>query len=60
MGLDKGHRLTDTPKDVVIRARVDRGTVEKLDALTEETGLSRSDVIRRGIDIQYETHIKKS
>ena len=60
MGLDKGHRLTDAPKDVTIRARIDRETVEKLDVLTAETGLTRSDVIRKGIDIQYEAHTKKS
>lgn len=49
-----GQKLTDNPKDSVIRARVDSETVKKLDYLVKENGSNRSEVIRKGINIQYE------
>lgn len=54
-----GQKLTDNPKDVTIRARVDKSTVEKLDYLVEKESFNRSEVIRKGIDIQYEKSTKK-
>ena len=48
-----GQKLTDNPKDITIRARVDKETVEKLDYLVEKYSSSRSEVIRQGIEIQY-------
>lgn len=48
-----GQKLTDNPKDITIRARVDKETVEKLDYLVERYNSSRSEVIRQGIEIQY-------
>lgn len=53
-----GQKLTDNPKDVTIRARVDKSTVEKLDYLVEKNNSNRSDIIRKGIDIQYEKSTK--
>lgn len=53
-----GQKLTDNPKDVTIRARVDKSTVEKLDYLVEKNSSNRSDIIRKGIDIQYEESTK--
>ena len=49
-----GQKLTDNPKDSVIRARVNKDTVEKLDCLVKEQNSSRSEIIRKGIEIQYE------
>lgn len=48
-----GQKLTDNPKDITIRARVDKETIEKLDYLVEKYNSSRSEVIRQGIEIQY-------
>lgn len=48
-----GQKLTDNPKNITIRARVDKETVEKLDYLVEKYNSSRSEVIRQGIEIQY-------
>ena len=53
-----GQKLTDNPKDLTIRARVDKSTVEKLDYLVEKNNSNRSDIIRKGIDIQYEESTK--
>lgn len=43
----------DIIKDKVIRARVDSVTIEKLDYCTLELKISRSDVIRNGINKIY-------
>ena len=53
-----GQKLTDNPKDSVIRARVDSETVKKLDYLVKKNGSNRSEVIRKGINIQYEEKTK--
>lgn len=53
-----GQKLTDKPKDTVVKARMDRETVEKLDTLVSEQDSDRSKVIRRGIEIQYEERKK--
>ena len=54
-----GQKLTDNPKYITVRARMDKDTVEKLDYLVQVQGLDRSKVIRKGIEIQYEEARKK-
>lgn len=51
--LTKGQKLTNNPKDKLIQVRMDAAEVVKLDYLAEKQGSNRSEVIRRGIDIQY-------
>lgn len=51
-------RPTDSLKDYMLRARLDKETVEKLDYLAESFKISRSEVVRRGIEEQYQ-EIKK-
>ena len=46
----KGTRLTDNPKDTMIRVRMDKATVAKLDKCAELLNTTRSDVIRKGIE----------
>lgn len=52
--LKKGSKLTDNPKDTMLRVRLDKETVEQLEAVTERLGISKSEVVRNGIKIQYE------
>ncbi len=59
MGIPKGTKLTDSPKNQMVRVRMDENTVEKLDYLAEKRESTRSDVIRNGIEIQYEQENKK-
>ncbi|WP_068784473.1 ribbon-helix-helix protein, CopG family [Paenibacillus phocaensis] len=40
---------TDNPMDTMLRVRVDKMTLEKLDDSAKELNTSRSEVIRRGI-----------
>lgn len=56
--IKKGTKLTDTPKDYMLRVRMDRETLEKLDAVCEERQESRSEVVRKGIEKQF-AEIKK-
>ncbi|MCI8559124.1 MAG: ribbon-helix-helix protein, CopG family [Lachnospiraceae bacterium] len=54
-----GQKLTDNPKNVTVRARMDEETVKKLDVLVKEEDSDRSKIIRKGIEIQYEQRNKK-
>ncbi len=58
MGIKKGTKLTDNPKDHMLRVRIDKETLDKLDAVCEEVKASRSGVVREGIEQQY-AKIKK-
>lgn len=53
-----GQKLTDNPKNVTVRARMDTETVKKLDCLVTEQDSDRSKIIRKGIEIQYEQRNK--
>lgn len=54
-----GQKLTDNPKNTIVRARMDAETVKKLDCLVSEQSSDRSKIIRQGIEIQYEQRNKK-
>lgn len=48
-----GQKLTDNPKNTTVKARMDKETLDKLDFLVKSQGSDRSKVIRKGIEIQY-------
>lgn len=52
--LKKGTKLTDNPKDYMLRVRMDKETVEKLDCIAEKMESTRSEVVRQGIEEQYQ------
>ena len=54
MGIKKGMKLTDTPKDRTIKFRYDADTEAKLNAVCEVTGKTKAQVIREGIDRLYD------
>ena len=54
MGIKKGTKLTDKPKNNMLRVRVDEETLSKLDTVCDKTKKSRSEIIRNGIEEQYE------
>lgn len=51
--MKKGTKLTDNPKDYMLRVRLDKETTEKLDYVSEKMKISRSEVVREGIEEQY-------
>lgn len=55
----KGKKIKENLKATTVRARMDDETVAKLDYLVELQGSDRSKVIRRGIEIQYDSATKK-
>lgn len=50
----KGAKLTDNPKDITVKVRMDKDIVEKLDKCAEKLGSNRSAVIRAGIQKLYD------
>lgn len=53
MATSKMGRPTESPKDYMLRVRMDQETLEKLDECCEAEKLSRSEVVRRGIQEHY-------
>lgn len=51
--MKKGTKLTETPKDFMLRVRLDNETLVKLDKVAEVNRQTRSEVVRIGIDKQY-------
>ena len=54
MGIKKGTKLTDKPKDYMLRVRLDAETVDKLDTVCKEQKKNRSEVVRNSIEEQYQ------
>ena len=51
----KGQKIKDDPINKLIHLRVNNETIEKLEYVSEKTGKNKSEVIRDGIYLQYET-----
>lgn len=48
-----GQKLTDNPKDIMIRTRIDKETYEKLEETAKILNIKKSEVVRRGIENEY-------
>lgn len=53
-----GTKLTDNPKDYMLRVRMDKDTLEQLDKICSNNVQSRSEAVRDCIKKQYQ-QIKK-
>ena len=53
MGIHKGTKLTDNPKDFMLRVRLDQETLKQLDECCKAQQLSRSEIVRNGIKEQH-------
>lgn len=49
-----GRPLSENPKDTRIYIRVDKSTVKKLDECVNISSTTRSDIVRKGIDMVYD------
>lgn len=49
MGIPKGTKLTDNPKNIQLKIRADSQTIADLEYCCEKSALTKSDVIRLGI-----------
>lgn len=54
MAMKKGTKLTDNPKDYMLRVRMDKQTLVKLDKVCESKNISRSETVRQGIEEMYQ------
>lgn len=52
--IKKGTKLTETPKDFMLRVRLDKEALSELDHCCETEKTSRSEIVRRGIHEQYQ------
>ena len=46
-------RPTDDPKTTTVRTRISESDNEMLEELVEKTGLNKSEILSRGIEIQH-------
>ena len=56
--IKKGTKLTENPKDFMLRVRMDKETLQQLDECCEAESLSRSEAVRKGIR-ELHSRIKK-
>lgn len=49
-----GRPPSENPKSETLRVRVDRETVKKLDDCAGEFNTSRSEIVRKGIDLVFD------
>ena len=49
----KGRPVSDNPKDFMLRVRLDQETLGQLDDCCKAEGVSRSEIVRRGIQEQH-------
>lgn len=54
-----GRPKSDNSKDVMFRVRLDKDMVEKLEKASENLDITKSDVVRNGIESEYQRSIKK-
>mgnify|MGYP000658257912 CR=1 FL=1 len=53
-----GQKIKDNTKDFMLRTRLDNEVLEKLDYSAKKLDVSRSEVVRRGIEDEYQKAIK--
>ena len=54
MGIKKGTKLTDIPKSVLYQVRVDEETDRKAKEVCKVENISKSEVVRQGIELKYQ------
>lgn len=48
-------RPTDNPKTTMFRVRLDEESIQKLDESAESLDITKSDVVRKGIDLVHKS-----
>ena len=59
LGNKKMGRPTDNPKDTMVKAYLDKETAQKMDDCIKTLGVSKSEVIRRGVHKVHDDLNKK-
>lgn len=53
MSSKAGRKKKDSPKDYMLRVRLDNETLDKLNYTAEKLNISCSELVRRGIEAEY-------
>ena len=59
MSPNKGRPKSENNKDTMLRVRIDDEMVEKLEIASERLKITKSDVVRNGIESEYQRSLKK-
>jgi hypothetical protein len=59
LGMPKGTKLTDNPKNTQIKLKADKKTVDDLDFCCKQLNLTKSDVLRLGIEKVKQSILEK-
>lgn len=54
-----GRPKIENSKDTMLRVRIDSKMVEKLEIASKNLNITKSDVVRNGIESEYQRAIKK-
>lgn len=54
-----GRPKSDNSKDTMLRVRIDEETVNKLDFASKKLDMTKSEVVRNGIESEYQKALKK-
>lgn len=54
-----GRPKSDNAKDTMLRVRIDDDMVEKLEIASKNLNITKSDVVRNGIENEYQRSLKK-
>lgn len=54
-----GRPKLENSKDTMLRVRIDEEMVEKLEIASKKLNITKSDVVRNGIESEYQRSIKK-
>lgn len=54
-----GRPKSDNSKDTMLRVRIDEETVNKLEITSKELNITKSEVVRNGIENEYQKAISK-
>jgi len=54
-----GRPKSDNSKDTMLRVRIDEETVNKLDFTSRKLDMTKSEVVRNGIENEYQKALKK-
>lgn len=54
-----GRPKSDNSKDTMLRVRIDEETVNKLEITSKELNITKSEVVRNGIESEYQKAISK-
>lgn len=54
-----GRPKADNSKDTMLRVRIDDDMAEKLEIASKNLNITKSDVVRNGIESEYQRSIKK-